>query len=66
MKSRSRNHFLRSDIPLLNGHGKPPLTFDQFIEKWAGVFEDDPEFFEEVRKARGCNCHERLTPGKRQ
>jgi hypothetical protein len=58
MKSRSKIHFPRPEIPLLNGRGEPPLTFDQIIEKWAGVFE--PEFWDEVRKAPRCDCHARL------
>jgi hypothetical protein len=37
-------------LPRLNGAGKPPLTMDEMVKKWAGVFE--PEFWEEVRKAR--------------
>jgi hypothetical protein len=35
---------------LVNGAGQRPLTIDQIVEKWAGVFE--PEFWEEVRRAR--------------
>ncbi len=51
MKSRSiRRSRPVAEIPLLNGHGKPPLTLDQIAKKWAGVFE--PEFWDEVRKAR--------------
>ena len=54
MKSRSiRRSRPAAEIPLLNGAGKPPLTIDQLIEKWAGVFE--PEFWDEVLKARDCN-----------
>jgi hypothetical protein len=37
-------------LPLVNGAGRPLLTLDQIIKKWAGVFE--PEFWDEVRKAR--------------
>ena len=46
MKSRSTP----KPLPLLNGAGKPPLTLDQMIKKWRGVFED--EFWDEVLKAR--------------
>jgi hypothetical protein len=66
MKSRSKIHFPRPDIPPLNGHGKPPLTVEQFVTKWAGVFKPEPEFWEEVRKARGCNCHARATRERQQ
>jgi hypothetical protein len=47
MKSRSRTS---PELPRLNGNGKPLLTLDQIARKWGGVFE--PEFWEEVRKAR--------------
>lgn len=65
MKSRSKIRFPKPEIPLVNGNGKPPLTVEQFVKKWGGVFKDEPEFWEEVRKARGCNCHLRLNPGRR-
>lgn len=64
MRSRSRIHLPKPEIPLVNGHGEPPMTFDQIIEKWAGVFE--PEFWDEVDKARECNCHAHSTRENRR
>lgn len=46
MKSR----FKPKPLPLVNAAGKPLMPFEQIIEKWAGVFDD--EFWEEVRNAR--------------
>ena len=53
MKSRSKIKSRNADVPSSSGAGKPPLTLEHF-KKWQGVFE--PEFWDEVRKARDCGC----------